>query len=468
MNPNAPYETFRQGDPPLSAETLRRENERRAAADASAIERQQAASASLSRLSPRSVSAPRQSFAPFEPRVWELSAGGQFQKLKESVHAAGIPASRETLIEIGKRRFQELLKLNREVRRGDRSVGPSLDLANERVTLELLQARQMLFTPLSGEARLSFKQGARDEVRQRCARIESVYDLWKSTEPEVRALCAYYAALDTLRFGHELAQNIGSDGRVHDERFAADRFSREILAPWLPAFQAQDERVFLVITLFNLESATLAWLSGDERLAEDSALGAAMIPPLAKHVFSVRRPSPDELKKTGGLLASVLHPCDADASRSDELYESWEACGRRGARMSLNDVSNLRPYLATRYPKLGNWQREFLSEALEPINHYGGFKLDQARFRKRVEEVISDTTSAVFTSLALRVNEALEGKAQVVGFVGETIVVESPAKSGEALKVKIDFGLKELVEVRELALVHSIQSVNHLGNAYVT
>ena len=333
-----------------------------------------------------------------------------------------------------------------------------MDLSDEQATIKTLNGWGWLHTPIESD-RFTVKEAPRDDVRRRVARIDSVADLWKASEVEIRQLCAYYAAFDTLRFGHALVESY-RDGRVGTSR----DISRAILAPWLPAFQAPDGQVFLVITLFNLEAATLGWLSNDERLCEDVQLGRELISHLARHIFSLRRPGQDELRKTEALLASVLHPDDIDAGRNDDLFESWERCGRSGARMSLGDLAHLKPYLATRYPKLNGWFRAFLDEFLQPVNHYGAYRLDEQRFKARVESVITDTTAAVFSSLALRISEALEGfqGAQVVGFLGESIVIESPAKSGEALKANLDEGLKALVQTRELPLAHSIEIANHL------
>lgn len=459
MSDRAPFETVPQGGPLLTAAQAA---ERRDLADQRSIERQAAVGAELARRSPTTITAPRLEIKHFEPRSWEVDAAA-LESLRAKVTAAGLPASREALIGIGQRRFAELLKLNREVRRGDRSVGPSLDLANERATLDMLARRDLLRTPVSPERRLSFKEGPRDEVRRRVSRIETVADLWKSTEPEIRQLTGYYEAFESLRFGHQLVEKY-RDGRVYDERFATClENSTDILAPWLPAFQAPNAQVFLVITLFHLEAAALAWLSGDERLAEDCRLGPELIPSLAKHVFSLRRPGQDELRKTAGLLASVLHPDDIDAGRNDDLFESWERCGRSGARLSLGDIAHLKPYLSSRYLKVLGWQREFLDEALVPAGPYGQFRLDEKHFKHRVESVISDTIAAVFASLALTISAALEGaSAQVVGFLNEAVVVEARIKDAQALGAKIDDGLKALARARGLPLVHSIEIANHL------
>jgi hypothetical protein len=214
---------------------------------------------------------------------------------------------------------------------------------------------------------------------------------------------------------------------------------------WLPAIETKE--TFVVVTLPNLEAAVLASLSDCARLAEDCRLGAEFTPLVARHVYSVRRPSPSELGATEALLKTVLRPCDVDAGRNDDLYESWEVVGRSGVRMSLNDLAHLKPYVSTRYPEVGKWHREFLDEHLTPMGPYGGFKLDYKRFRQHVETVIDDTISAVWGSVALRVDEQLSDSrgAALVGEIGNRLVVEVPSKNAQRLKEKLEAAIGELL-----------------------
>ena len=256
--------------------------------------------------------------------------------LDERLHKRGVAVSREWLLSLGQKRFQELLALDRTTRSLQRVIRSKTDLTDWRSVEYTFQLANALVTPVPRRKIAEQVSGAgldRDEA----AKIAGFPDLWKATveQPTVRNVYAFHDAFVSLVLGQSMLQRLSSDGRLRSSFFCGGKGGKvDLIREWLAVLEGAHFTVTLTDPLWN----SFAWLCAERTPLPKPA-------ELTNEWLGVRVPSANDIR----FAQAVLHGFLLGYSS----WALWDYVGR--ATRKATDVELLetwRKELARRYPAI--------------------------------------------------------------------------------------------------------------------
>jgi hypothetical protein len=191
-------------------------------------------------------------------------------QIDEGIYERGIAISRDRLVSLGRRRFDELLAADHEARSLQRVIGPKTDLTSfpsVAWTFQALNLFQPVGVPVRSAAEIA--SGTEDD-REQAREIKGFADLWKlhGSEPQtVRRIYGFRDAFESLAFGQSLLERIADDGRVRSRFFCGGKPQDLIgrFQDWLNVLDGPHFVVKLSQPLFH----ALAWLCQEKQPAPD-------------------------------------------------------------------------------------------------------------------------------------------------------------------------------------------------------
>ena len=194
----------------------------------------------------------------------------------------GVALSRERLLSLGRKRFDDLIALDGIARQSQRIVGTKTDLTSWQSIQFAFGIAGALVTALTPRTTAEIHAGAGKD-REAAGKIEGFADLWKAQpDPQaVRGVYAFRDAFESLVFGQSLLERLSSDGRLRSRLFAGGHGAKvSLFQDWLSVLEGHHFRVMIVQPLWHI----VAWLSKEQTRRVEPA-------DLARHWFGVRAPS---------------------------------------------------------------------------------------------------------------------------------------------------------------------------------
>jgi hypothetical protein len=286
-------------------------------------------------------------------------------RFDDEIFSRGIAVSRDKLIELGRKRFGELVSLDRAARQEQRVIGTNIDLSSWPSVAYAFTNAGALNTGIRPRKTSEAWTGA-GEDRERAAQFSSFSDLWKSvTEPRaVRYIGAFRDKFESLVFGLSMFDRI-SDGRLRSKFFSQGKPAGSF-ADWLSVLEPH-----VAVTLLDPIGSLVCWIANEKN---------PPVRPLeyAKELFGVRAPSVEQIR----IAAALWH---AFALGYANPWDIWNFVGRETrVRTETITLEAWRNDLARRYPAVEQFHRELHDSFYVAI---GG---NQYRFDERAHRLFID------------------------------------------------------------------------------
>jgi hypothetical protein len=302
----------------------------------------------------------------------------------------GISVSRDKILALGRKRFGELLSLDRAARQEQRVVGTNCDLTSWTSVHQAFFIVNALGTGIRPRKTSEVWTGC-GEDRERAGQFAGFADLWKSvSEPRaVRAVYAFRDKFESLVFGLSMLDRIAADGRLHSKFFSSGK-PVGAFADWLSVLEQQ---AHVMVTLTDPVGDLVCWLAHE---------GTPPPRPLeyAKDLRGVRAPSVEEIKVAAAVWRGF-------ALGYTSLWDLWNFIGgQTRVRTNTNALEIWRNDLVRRYPAIERFHSELAGCFYKPV---GGdqFLFDSSAHRLFVDGHIRRLSNRLGAVIAMAVEEAL-------------------------------------------------------------
>jgi hypothetical protein len=306
----------------------------------------------------------------------------------DEIFGRGVPVSRDKILALGRKRFQELLSLDRAARQEQRVIGPSIDLSSWPSVCTAFHNVGALSAGFPRRKTHETWTGA-GEDRERAGQFSGFGDLWKVTqEPRAaRAICAFRDKLETLVFGLSMLERC-EDGKIHSKFFSSGKPTGSF-TDWLSVLEQPHISVMLMDPIGDL----IAWLVNEP----------TPVPrPLeyARNLHGRRAPSIEEIKIT----VVVWH---AFVLGYTSPWDIWNVVGRETrSRTETTALEIWRNDLVRRYPAIEQFNNELRSFFYRPL---GGnqFQFDERGHRLFINANLRKLANRLSAIVAMAVEEVL-------------------------------------------------------------
>jgi hypothetical protein len=305
------------------------------------------------------------------------------------IFGRGIVVSRDKILALGRKRFLELLSLDRAARVEQRVIGPNIDLSSWPSVRTAFQNVGALSAGLPRRKTHETWTGA-GEDRERAGQFSGFGDLWKVTqEPRAaRAIYAFRDKLESLVFGMSMLDHLSDDGRLRSKFFSSGKPTGSF-TDWLSVL----EQPHISVTLTDPIGDLIAWLVNEP----------TPVPrPLeyAKKLHGRHAPNAQEIK----IAVAVWH---AFVLGFVSPWDIWSFVGRETrVRTETSALSIWRNDLARRYPAIEQWNNELRSFFYRPL---GGnqFQFDERAHRLFIDANLRKLANRLSAVVAMAVEEVL-------------------------------------------------------------
>jgi hypothetical protein len=315
----------------------------------------------------------------------------QLTNLDSAIGGRGVAVSREKLLALGQKRFQELLLLDRAARAEQRIVGTNCDLTSWPSVCSAFINVGGLNAGIPKRKTSEVWVGA-GEDRERAGQFAGFADLWKSvSEPRaVRAICAFRDKFESLVFGMSMLDRIADDGKVRSKFFSGGK-PAGAFTDWHSVL----EQPHGVVTLVDSLGGLVCWLA-NERTPAPRPLE------YAKELFGLRAPTAGQVK----VAAAMWH---AFVLGYTSPWDIWDFVGRETRVRTEPTVLELwRRDLAPRYPAIVGFHDALKAAFYKQISGHE-FRFDESAHRRFVNGSIRNLSNRLSAIAALAVEEALPG-----------------------------------------------------------
>jgi hypothetical protein len=306
------------------------------------------------------------------------------------IFARGIAVSREKILALGRKRFDELLALERAAREEQRVISITADLTSWPSVHQSFANSNALGADIAKRKTAAVHAGL-GEDSERAAQVCGFNDLWKTVaEPRaVRSIYKFRDAFESLLFGLSMLDCIHDDGKLRSKFFSSGKPAARF-SDWLSVVE-QEPRV--TVTLLEPIGDLVCWLA-HERTPAPRPLE------YAKQLFGLRAPSVDQIKVARALWRAF---CLGYAS----TWDIWDFIGRETrVRTEPHAIEIWRDNLKQQYPAIEQFHGELRNSFYRAI---GGnqFLLDQQAHRLFVDESIQKLCNRLSAVIAMAVEDAL-------------------------------------------------------------
>jgi hypothetical protein len=333
--------------------------------------------------------------------------------LDEEIYSRGIAIDTDKLVELGKKRFAELLAADRKVPRS--TIGAGIDTTRFSSVQTALNAFEASSVPKRKTSEVLSGLGKeRDAVRK----ITGFDDLWKVTHERQEVITDIYAFRDlfaSLVFGQSMLEKLSSDGRVRSRFFCCGKRRKvELFKQWVGVLQGSLTSVTLVQPLWHVVS----WLS-EEKTKPLSPID------LARDFFNLRSPSKEHVQLADAVLEGFLLDYTG--------WPLWEFVGRRTRTLpEVERLSVWRTALAQRYLGITSFQAEVRAAFFKDVGYsYDSHReFESAGHRYFVERTIQKLLAQLAAVLALATEASFPGTV-VARFQGQVLCEGKPKQRAE-------------------------------------
>jgi hypothetical protein len=308
------------------------------------------------------------------------------------------------LIQLGRKRFLDLLALDRQARTEQRVIGTNCDFTSWPSVAYAFTNAGALNTGIRPRKTSEAWAGS-GEDRERAGQFSSFSDLWKSvTEPRaVRHIFAFHDKLESLIFGMSLLERASDDGKIHNKFFSSGKPAGRF-ADWLAVL----EQPCIAVTLLDSIGDLVAWVA-NERTSAPRPLE------YAKELFGIRAPSVGQIKVATAFWRAF---CLGYVSP----WDIWDYIGRETKiRTETTALERWRADLLRQYSRIAQFHNELRSYFFKPL---GGnqFRFDEGTHRFFLNGNIRKLSNRLSAVVALAVEEALPLPGAVVARFADSIL----------------------------------------------
>jgi hypothetical protein len=315
--------------------------------------------------------------------------------LDEAMFKRGVAVSRDRLVSLGKQRFEDLLRLDREARSSaQRVIGTTTDLSCFGSIFQAFTVCNALVTSARPRKPSEVFSG-KGADREAASKIDGFSDLWKTiSEPvAVRSVYAFHDAFASLVLAQSLLERLSHDGRVRS-RFlcggkGGDRVRR--FREWLSVLDGPHFSVMLVDPL----GALLVWLANEKTEPPSTD-------DLAKAWFNVRAPTNPQLRIAEAAWHGFL--------LGHSSWTLWNFVGNKTrAQLDVNVVETWRAQLAKSYRAITAFHDQMRAAFFKPVSDAQGghFQLDEKEHRQFIDAHVRFLSNRLSAIIAMAVEETI-------------------------------------------------------------
>jgi hypothetical protein len=304
----------------------------------------------------------------------------------------GIGISRDKILALGRKRFSELLALDRQARTEQRVIGTNCDFTCWPSVCSTFMNASGLNAGLPRRKTSETWAGA-GEDRERAARFSGFGDLWKSTtEPRaVRHIYRFRDAFESLVFGLSMLDRIADDSRVRSKFFSQGKPAGSF-SDWLGVL----EQAHLSVTLLDPTGSLVRWISNEQTPAP---------PPLeyAKHLFGLRAPSVEQIKVAAAVWRAFV-------LGYTNVWDVWNFIGRETrVRTDTVTLEIWRKELVKWYPSIAAFHDQARAAFFEPAasRDSGHLQFNAASHRRFIAANVRWLVNRLSALIAMAVEETL-------------------------------------------------------------
>ena len=250
----------------------------------------------------------------------------------DEIFKRGIAVSRDKILALGRKRFLELLALDRQARTEQRVIGTNCDFTSWPSVCTTFMNAGGLNTGIARRKTSEAWTGA-GEDRERAAQFSGFGDLWKSTsEPRaVRHIAAFRDKFESLLLGLSLFDHLADDGKIRSRFFSQGRPAGSF-ADWLGVL----EQPHMAITLLDPTGSLICWMANEKTPAPRPL-------EFARDIFGIRAPSVHQIKVAAALWRAFI-------LGYTNPWDIWNFIGRETrVRTETNAIEIWRKELVKRY-----------------------------------------------------------------------------------------------------------------------
>jgi hypothetical protein len=310
-------------------------------------------------------------------------------RFDNEIFARGIAINRQKLLELGRKRFLELLALDRQARTEQRVIGTNCDLTSWPSVADALANISALNAGIPRRKTAEVWIGA-GEDREQAGQFAGFADLWKSaTEPRaVRAIYAFHDKFASLLLGMSLLDRISDDGKIHSRFFCAGKPAGRFI-DWLSVL----EQPHIAVTLLDPVGDLICWLANE-----------STPPPrpleFARDLFGVRAPSAEQVKVAAAAWRAF-------ALGYVSAWDIWNFVGRETrVRTEPTTPEIWRKGLAMRYPGVERFHLALRAYFYKPVEG-NQFHFEERAHRLFIDANIRKLANRVTGRVAMAVEEVL-------------------------------------------------------------
>jgi hypothetical protein len=310
-------------------------------------------------------------------------------RFDNEIFARGIAVNRGKIVALGRKRFQELLALDRAARVEQRVIGTNCDLTSWPSVADAFVNVNALSAGIPRRKTAEVWTGA-GEDREQAGQFSGFADLWKSTsEPRaVRAVFAFHDKFASLLLGMSMLDRISDDGNLRSRFFAGGK-DAGVFTEWLGVI----EQPHIAVTLLDPLGDLICWLAGETTPAPRPL-------EFAKDLFGVRAPSNEQIRVAAAMWrAFVLGYVSA--------WDIWNFVGRETrVRTDPSTPEIWRKGLAMRYPGVERFHVALRDYFYKPVEG-NQFQFDERAHRLFIDANIRKLANRVTGIVAMAVEEVL-------------------------------------------------------------
>jgi hypothetical protein len=306
----------------------------------------------------------------------------------DEIFSRGIPVSRDKLLALGRKRFLELVALDRQARTEQRAIGINCDLTSWPSVAYTFTNAGALNTGIRPRKTAEAWTGSGAD-REAAAQFTGFSDLWKSvTEPRaVRYIGAFRDKFESLIFGMSMLERC-EDGKIHSKFFSSGKPTGSF-TDWLSVL----EQPHISVTLTDPIGDLIAWLS-----TEPTPVPRPL--EYARNLHGRRAPSAEEIK----IAVAVWH---AFVLGYTSPWDIWNFVGRETrVRTEPNALQIWRNDLSRHYPAIEQFHRQLHDSFYVAV---GGnqYQFDERAHRLFLDANLRKLQNRLSAVVAMAIEEAL-------------------------------------------------------------